>query len=115
MAENTRANLRKLIQASITYQNLPEESQAIFMERLLDLSEEDQLQVIEILQNEQQDVDAIEQEAAEKMQNLANEYLPKLKEMEQRFEKEVRQELETEEKGKEEAEIEQLMDDLNDE
>lgn len=112
MSDNQALSLRDLIQNSYTYQSLPAESQAIFLEKILALPEEGQKQVIDILLAERSEKERIDQEAASKLQQIAETYLPKLKELEQQFEKNVNQELEKTTKADEASQMDTLLADL---
>lgn len=113
MSDNNAISLRGLIQNSFTYQSLPAESQAIFLEKILALPEDGQKQVIDILLAEQSEKERIDQEAASKLQQIADTYLPKLKELEQQFEKSVSQELEKTIKADEASQMDTLLEDLD--
>lgn len=115
MPDNQNVSLRDLIANSFSYQSLPPESQKIFMDRILALPEEGQKEVIDILIHERNEKARIDEEAATKLQNVADTYLPKLKQLEEKFEKSVTQELEKKSKEGEEEEMDKLLGELDEE
>ena len=109
---NIKLKLQELIDNSVALKSLPEKARKMRTEAMLNADDDTMKQFIAVLENEAKQVQAINDDMADKTQEI-NALLSEAKQLEQEAKRELRKEEENQERANEEKEAEDILKKLD--